>query len=191
MRKKVLFLLSSANVKPFLNHCIALQMLWFLQARGYNHRYLSSVTHLDITAAAIDSSHPPPTSHPHCDYSWLQVGNLNSKLSVQFSMPEICGVETWGDTNPHSIYVWSRILCEIIKAVGRWSPGISCLWDSWGWFQYFTRLMSCQSGTQRWDRGTPGNQSKFNYYLSAENGKTILFLRSSQNGLGEWRLWRN
>jgi hypothetical protein len=33
-------------------------------------------------------------------------------------------------------------------------------------------------------QGTPGNQSKLSYYLSADNDKTISFFSSSQNVVG-------
>lgn len=70
---------------------------------------------------------------------------------------------------------------EIMKAEGRSFCDVSCLSDSWGWFQHFTRLLSCQSRAQRWDRGAPRNQSKLNYYLSDDNHKNISFLSPSQN----------
>lgn len=85
----------------------------------------------------------------------------------------------------HSTYcVWGRLLWKMRKTKGRSSCDISSLWDSGGWLQHFTRLLSCQSGSQRWGRGTPGNQSKLNYYLCADKDKTISFLNSSQNEMG-------
>lgn len=158
-------------------------MLWFLQTHNNNLLLsLSSGVHLAITAATVDSYIPCTLI-----YSWLylrtdRLPKFEFKVVSSSSHAWYLWCSTWGDTSTHSVWGW--LLCEMMKTKGRSFCDIFSLWDGRGWLQHFTRLLSCQSGAQRWGRDTPGNQSKLTYYLFADKDKTISFLNSSQNEVG-------
>ena len=128
-------------------------MPWFLQTHDTN---LAIETELWCPFCHPCHSHwllPPAFYLPFClVYSRLKLG-VHRLSKLEFKAASFIS-PVWDlkcsklQRHKHTLCMWHRLLYEMMKAEGRSFCDVSGLSDSWGWFQHFTGLLSCQSGAR-------------------------------------------